>query len=218
MQHYLIIRQSPKPPVRSFPCPQPRPGGMAGRLPIATRHLPFPILRDCVIGTCLSRGAFWVCITSFATNTPRPAGTYTAGGEGTQNRRKGSPPPALRFATLRPWSSPTRAGTFPPDSVSVCVSVCSQPPGGSIPPILRADCLTRRGQVPLPKTLSPPTHSLFLFPADPLRDRRPFQVPHDFPRTGPRTSVRLKARDARLAAIPPQEPKRTEVRAPVHAP
>ena len=162
MQHYLIIRQSPKPSVRCFPRPhRDHPLRFTGAPPIAVPWSPFPSLRDCVIGSCLSCEDFRVCITSFATNTPSRRKPPRPTAKETKNRTK-DPPVPIRFTPLRPWSSPTRAGTFPPDSVSVCVSVCSQPPGGSIPPILRADCLTRRGQVPLPKTLSPPTRFLFL--------------------------------------------------------
>jgi len=148
---------------------------------------------------------------------PEPPEAPPTDGKG--NREPDEDPPVpIRFAPLRPWSSPIRAGTFPPVSVSVCVSVCSQPPGGSIPPILRADCLTRRGQAPLPKTLSPPTHSLFFLPAGPLRDRRLPQTPPDFPCTGPRTLVRSSYQCQSAASEPISDFKRTEVRGPVAVP
>lgn len=193
MQHYLIIRQSPKPPVRRFPrAPAAEPLSFMGRRPIAVPHPPFPSLRDCVIRSSLSSGSIRVWITSFATNTP--------------SRRKPPRPTARRTRTGRrippsPTGSP-HSGPGPPRPepepfpplVLVCVSVCSQPPGGSNPPILRADCLTRRGQVPLPKTLSPPTHSLF----------SPRPVPSAIAGSRPEHEAQVRRRHQFLRPHPPR--------------
>ena len=167
MQQFLIIRQSPKRSVRLISRVEPR----FSTVPDPRGSPPaFAPPRDRVMGKTLSPRGFPAFIPSFATNIPPapPDSTPSVGKE--KGRARGPRNP--RSLRTTPAKVPAiRTGIFPP-IVCVLVSVCCQPPGGSIPPILRADCLTER--------VAECFRAIPCFPPRRPVDRR---FPSDFPQT-----------------------------------
>ncbi len=98
--------------------------------------------RDDVMRNILSFRNFQCCIAAFPANLPSPKLPPAKAKEKRRTDRKEPPKSSGRFALKHRPQSPNEnwGRKISPGIVSVCVSVCCQPPGGSLPPIRRADC------------------------------------------------------------------------------